>query len=38
MLIRAAERTARWARIIEDDIRAHPEEGRFLPQRDGTDA
>jgi len=38
MLIRAAERTARWARMIEDDLRAHPDEGHFLPARDGSGA
>ena len=36
MLIQAAERTARWARMIEDDLRAHPEEGRYLPARAGA--
>lgn len=32
MLIAAAARTARWARMIEDDIAAHPEEHGPLPE------
>jgi hypothetical protein len=36
MLVRAAERTARWARMVEADLQAHPDEGRFLPAPAGS--